>query len=341
MVTGGAGFFGEILTRELVQRGCQVVVFDRERAEFEHPSVVNIVGDVRSAEAIDQALDGRTVGVVFHLAALLAHDTRDDRALWDTNVEGTRHVAEACARHGVGRLVFTSSNCLWGVPLGRPITEEDLANPVDLYGQTKQGAEAILHEYEDRLDVVIIRCPTIISAGRLGLLAILFEFIDDGCRVWVVGDGSNRYQFIHADDLARACLKAAEHGVSAVFNIGSDNVKSLREVYQFVIDQAGGKARVAELPKRLSLLCMRLSYRLGISPLGPYHYKMIAESFIFDTTKIKRELDWSPTLTNEQMLLQAYQAYSLDRQNIESRCDGPAHKKRAKMGLIRLLKWIS
>ena len=67
--------------------------------------------------------------------------------------------------------------------------------------------------------------------------------------MWVVGDGGNRYQFIYAEDLATACLQAMEYGKSDVFNIGSDDVVSLRAVYEAVIRAAGTGARVAELPE--------------------------------------------------------------------------------------------
>ncbi len=83
------------------------------------------------------------------------------------------------------------------------------------------------------------------DSGRLGLLSILFEFIDEGRKVWTVGGGANRYQFIYAQDLADACLKAATHPRSDLFNIGSDNVKTMAETYRYVIEQANTGARVA------------------------------------------------------------------------------------------------
>ena len=86
---------------------------------------------------------------------------------------------------------------------------------------------------------------------------------------------------------------------------------------------------------------MKLAHRLHLSPLGPYHYSMIAESFLFDITRIQQRLGWRPTLTNEQMLLKAYQYYRQNRAEISARTDVSAHRKAAAMGVIRLLKWIS
>jgi UDP-glucose 4-epimerase len=188
---------------------------------------------------------------------------------------------------------------------------------------------------------VVIRCPTILDFGRLGLLSILFEFIDEGRRVWTVGGGKNRYQFIYAKDLANACELGLEFPDSEIFGIGSDDVKSLAEVYKYVVRQAGSKSSVSALPLKLTLAAMRIAYHLGISPLEPYHHKMIAEDFLFDTTKIKSKLGWRPTLTNEQMLWRAYQYYSQNRREIEARTNVSAHRQAAKMGVIRLLKWVS
>ena len=85
----------------------------------------------------------------------------------------------------------------------------------------------------------------------MGLLSILFEFIDEGRKVWVVGGGRNRYQFIYAQDLASACIAAAEFPGSEIFNIGSDDVTPFRDVYGHVISKAG------TAPARAWLRCPR------------------------------------------------------------------------------------
>ena len=124
-------------------------------------------------------------------------------------------------------------------------------------------------------------------------------------------------------------------------SLDTTEVKSFREVYGHVIARAGTGARVASLPKAPTLLAMRLAYALKLSPLGPYQYKMIAEDFVFDTRRIKAELGWRPTLTNEDMLYRAYDYYHRNRREIEGRRGVSAHREAAKMGIIRVLKWIS
>jgi UDP-glucose 4-epimerase len=340
LVTGGAGFFGGIVKRHILEQGHRCISVDLVRDEDDYPNLVKHQFDIRNAPKLRALFEADPIDGVIHCAAVLAHTGADKKFLWTSNVDGTGNVMDAMRRYGVQHMVFTSSNCLWAESMGRPVREDDAPNPAEIYGHSKLAAERVIREYTD-LTAVIIRCPTIIDFGRLGLLAILFEFIHDGRRVWTVGKGSNKYQFIYAGDLTSACMLALDYPTSETFNIGSDDVKSLAATYEYVVHHARSNSRVASLPQRSTLTAMKLAHLLKVSPLGPYHYKMIAEDFIFDTTRIKTRLGWSPTLTNEQMLWRAYQYYSENRSEIEKRRDVSAHRQPAKMGVIRLLKWMS
>jgi UDP-glucose 4-epimerase len=341
LLTGGSGFFGGVLKRRLLAEGYAVTSIDLVADPDRHDALTSIQGDIRDTALLQKLFAEGNFSAVFHVAAMLAHDTIDDNALWTSNVDGTRNIAEACRAHAVPKLVFISTNCLWASNLGHDVREDEPPNPVELYGRSKLAAELLLKAYERDLQVITIRCPTIIDSGRLGLLAILFEFIEDGKKVWVVGDGSNRYQFIYAQDLATACLQTLDYNSSDLFHIGSESVVSLRQVYQAVIDAAGTRAKVASLPKTPTIAAMKLAHKLGVSPLGPYHYRMIAEDFIFDTTRIREKLGWRPTVTNQQMMIEAFRYYASQREEIHARKDVSAHSKPAEMGIIRLLKWIS
>jgi len=341
LITGGSGFFGGILKRRLLAEGHTCHNIDLVADTDSQERLGATQGDIRDYGLLRTIFERGKFDAVFHCAAQLAHDTIDETMLWTSNVDGTRNIANACREFKVPKLVNISTNCLWASNLGHDVVEGEPPNPVELYGKSKLAAEELLKEYERDLQVVTIRCPTIIDSGRLGLLAILFEFIQDGRKVWVVGEGSNRYQFIYAQDLATACVLTLNYSESDLFHIGSENVVSLGQVYQSVIDAAGTKARVAKLPKAPTILAMKLAHKLGVSPLGPYHYRMIAEDFIFATGHIRAKLGWKPTLTNEAMMIEAYRYYAAQRTEIHARKDVSAHSKAAPMGIIRLLKWIS
>jgi len=341
LVTGGSGFFGGVLKRRLLADGYAVTNIDLVADVDRHPALTSVQGDIRDTALLNEIFSKGNFTAVQHVAALLAHDTVDEHDLWTANVDGTGNIAEACRAHTVRQLIFTSTNCLWASNLGHPVREDEQPNPVEVYGRSKWAAEQALKPFEADLNVITIRCPTIIDSGRLGLLAILFEFIQDGKKIWVVGSGGNRYQFIYAQDLATACIQAMDYPHSDVFHIGSENVCSLRDVYEAVIRDAGTHARVAQLPKAPTIAAMKLAHKLGVSPLGPYHYRMIAEDFLFDTTRIRERLGWRPTFTNQQMMIEAYRYYAAQREQIHARKDVSAHSKPAEMGIIRVLKWIS
>jgi len=302
LVTGGSGFFGGVLKRRLLAEGYAVTSLDLFPDPDRHPSLTSIQGDIRDKALLDKTFSRGHFETVFHVAAMLAHDQVDEHALWASNVDGTRNIAEACRTHGVPKLVFTSTNCLWASNLGHQVREDEPPNPIEPYGRSKLAAEQLLHRYEPDLQVV---------------------------------------QFIYAQDLATACLQTLEYSQSDLFNIGSENVASLRQVYEAVIAAAGTHARVASLPKGPTIAAMKLAHKLGVSPLGPYHYRMIAEDFIFDTTRIRQRLGWRPTLTNQQMMIEAFRYYAAQRDEINARKDVSAHSRPARMGIIRLLKWIS
>lgn len=344
LVTGGAGFFGGFLKRRLLDEGFAVTSLDLVRDRDMHPALTSVQGDIRDAALLARLFAAQKFRAVFHCAAALAHEAKSAKTLWTTNVEGTRLVAETAARAGVGKLVFLSTNCLWGRGFTHTVTEDESPAPVEIYGRSKLAAERELDRLRTQhagFDIVTLRCPTIIESGRLGLLAILFEFIADHRTVWMVGNGSNRYQFVAAGDLASACIAALNHPRSELFHVGSDDVPTLRTLYEDLLREAGSRSRLRSLPRRPAIAAMRLAHRLRLSPLGPYHSQMISESFIFDTTRARRELGWQPTLTNQQMMQRAFDYYREHRHEIARRRHVSAHNRATPMGVIRVLKWMS
>ena len=338
LITGGAGFYGSILKKELLKGGDFCVSIDLEKDEYENENFVAIQGDIRDEKLLNKVFSKYNFDAIFHCAALLAHDTKNKKELWSSNVDGTRNIVKYAKKNHCKQIQFISSNCLWGQDFKEKVKEEQEPNPIELYGKSKYEGEKIL--LESGINTVIFRSPTIIDEGRLGLLSLLFEFIDENRKIPIVGDGTNKYQFIYAKDFIQAMKSALNYNKTAIFNIGSDDVKSFNEVYKYVIKKAGSKSKLLHFPKGLMTFAMKVCFMLGISPLGPYQYKMISANFIFDTTKIKKELNFKPTLTNEEMLLKSYMYYHENRKEIESRKDVSAHNKNAKMGVIKLLKWF-
>jgi nucleoside-diphosphate-sugar epimerase len=320
--------------------GDSCVSIDLEHDDFKHQNFSSYQGDINDNKLMTEIFSKYKFDAIFHCAALLAHVKKDIKRLWKSNVNGTENIYKYAINYGVNKIVFISSNCLWAKNFDELVKEEETPEPKEIYGRSKLEGEKILLSQKDKVNSIIFRSPTIMDEGRLGLLGILFEFIDEGRKLPMVGNGKNRYQFIYAKDLAKACKLALKANYSEVFNIGSDDVKSFNEVYQYVIDNSSSKSKLLHFPKLPMILAMKICFWLGISPLGPYQYKMIASSFIFDTQKIKQKLGFVPTLKNEEMLLRAYDFYHKNKKEIHNRKNVSAHNSVAKMGVIKLLKWF-
>ena len=227
LITGGSGFFGRILSRWLAERGFQCTNIDLlVHNEQDTPNIRHVQIDVTDAVQVNRVFKNHHFDAVIHCAAMLPLSDTSKTSLWKTNVQGTCNIAQAAADHAVKKLVFTSTSCLWGQPMGRPVTEADTPHPVDIYGESKWEAEKCLEQFRGRFDYVILRIPLIVDAGRMGLLAILFEFIEEGRSVWVVGRGRNRYHFVLASTikavaflmLARMMSSPCERYISLLFN---------------------------------------------------------------------------------------------------------------------------
>jgi UDP-glucose 4-epimerase len=341
LVTGGSGFFGDYFVDTVLRRGASVINVDIVPSDRRHERLQHHLLDIQNQPALTKVFSSASrIDAVFHFAALLAHGPITIEDMYGVNVQGTQNLLDLSKQHDVRNMVFTSTNCLWGKPAGRPIAEAEPPEPCEEYGRAKLAAEGVLLA-DATVAAAIVRTPTIIQAGRLGLLAILFEFIDEGRKVWAVGGGQNRYQFIAAKDLAEACILASTIGKTELFNVGSAEVPTLRESYEYVIRSSGSRSRVATIPTWLAVQAMKLAHLLHVSPLGPYHWRMIAESFCFDTSKAERELGWRPTLGNNEILLDAYLYYRQQKNEIRNRSNVSAHRKATPMGVIKILKWLS
>ena len=182
------------------------------------------------------------------------------------NVGGTAQMLVAARAAGVAKVVHTSSSAVFGIPEHNPVTEDAPCRPLEAYGRAKLQAELLCHEAAaSGLDVTIVRPRTILGHGRLGIIALLFDFVADGAPVFVLGDGSNRYQLVHAADLADACLRAGDRAGPSVYNIGAAEFGTMRETLQALVDHAATGSRVRSLPVAPARLAMRRARGSSVS----------------------------------------------------------------------------
>jgi nucleoside-diphosphate-sugar epimerase len=337
LVTGGSGYFGEILVDRAVAQGDRVRSFDVNPPSARADSVEYVRGDVRDRAAIRAACDG--VDVVLHNVAQVPL-ARDRDLFRSVNVVGTADLLVAARDAGVTKVVHTSSSAVFGIPDANPVTEETPCRPLEAYGRAKLEAELLCRDaVASGLDVTIIRPRTILGHGRLGIMAVLFEFVADGAPVFVLDDGDNRYQFVHASDLADACLRAAAHEGPAIYNVGAVEFGTMRETLQALVDHAGTGSRVRSLPTGPARIAMRALAGFGLAPFAPYHWLLYGESLWFDVTRARTELGWEPKHSNASMIIESYEWFLAHRDELES-SDRSHHQSPVRPGLLRVLKRV-
>ena len=336
LVTGGAGYFGSLLCGKLRQHGYGIRIFDLHRPDDARSGDEVIQGDICDRVAVARACEG--VDVVFHNVAQVPL-AKDKGLFWSVNCEGTRNTLEASAAQNVKKVVYTSSSAIYGIPKFNPVTEETVPNPMEEYGKAKLAGEALCHEYaRRRLDVSIIRPRTIMGHGRLGIFQILFEWIYRGKNIPVLNGGKNMYQFVHADDLAEACLLASKVDGPQTYNCGATEFGTMREVLENLCRHAGTGSRVKSLPMWMVIPAMKVSSSLGISPLADYHSLMYGRSMYFDVRKACTELGWNPRYSNDAMFRQSYQWYLQHRTSVlQSSRSSSHHRSAVKEGALAIL----
>jgi nucleoside-diphosphate-sugar epimerase len=337
VVTGGAGYFGTLLVARLREAGLRVRIFDVNEAEEKPADVEMIRGDIRDASALRRAVEG--AAVIHHNVAMVPL-AKDKGAFWSVNRDGTRNLLEAALAAGTRKVVHMSSSAVFGAPDRNPVDDATVPRPQEDYGRAKLAAEDLCNEYAGRgLDVTIIRPRTIMGHGRLGIMQILFEWIRQGKNVPVLDTGDNLYQFVHADDLADACIKAAGRPGKATYNVGAANFCTMRETLEGLVRHAGTGSRVVGVPSAPAIAMMKLTSRAGLSPLGPYHSLMYGRAMYFDLERTKRELGWAPRFGNVEMFCDSYDWYLRHREEVLRRRGASHHRSPVRQGVLRAVSW--
>jgi nucleoside-diphosphate-sugar epimerase len=339
-ISGGAGFLGLHLARRLLAEGHEVRSLDLVPLDEPGLDVQEVRGDIRDEAAARELVDGARI--LIHAAAALP--IRGGRGeIRSVNVDGTLNLLSAASLAGVRRVVFISSTAVYGVPEKHPIEEDDPLDGVGNYGESKIEAEEVCRAFMRRgLDCVIIRPKTFIGPERLGVFEILFDWIREGRRIYVLGDGSNRYQLLAVDDLVDAIVRSASRraAAGATINVGAKEFGTVRSDLQALIDHAGSLSRITPIPVRPAELVLRGLELARLSPLVEWHYKTAHRDSFVDVSRAEELLGWKPRLSNAEALIETYDWYLAHRDEVGSEA-GVTHRVPWDQRALGLLKRIS
>jgi len=255
LVIGGAGFIGSHVVAELLKTDVErVIIYDNfARGKFSNIgtylqdsrcSLYPKGGDIRDVDVLNDAMQG--VDGVVHLAAMwLLHCKDFPRTAFNVNIEGTFNVLEACVNNNIQRLIYSSSASVYGDAVQVPMTEEHPFNNRNFYGATKIAGEAMARAFHDRygLSYVGLRYMNVYgphqdqTAAYTGVIPIMLNKIDANEAPIINGDGSQAYDFVSVQDVARCNVLALQAEVTDQFyNVGTGVQTSIRELCDLILE---------------------------------------------------------------------------------------------------------
>jgi UDP-glucose 4-epimerase len=278
LVTGGAGYIGSHVVRQLVERGERVIVLDNLSSGFREAllGVDFVLGDVGDRDLVEALLREHGITTVLHFAAhtIVPESVRDPLKYYGNNTCATRALLTSCAAAGVREFVFSSTAAVYGMPESGEASEDTPTVPINPYGMSKLMSEHMLRDLSAASSMrhVILRYFNVAGCdpgGRIGqstrnatlLIKVACEHaVGRRDRLSVFGtdyataDGTCIRDYIHVDDLAGAHLGALDHlrdgGASSTLNCGYGHGYSVREVIDAVERASGTRLNVVEEPRR-------------------------------------------------------------------------------------------
>ncbi|MBL7734139.1 MAG: NAD-dependent epimerase/dehydratase family protein [Chitinophagaceae bacterium] len=312
LVIGGAGFIGSFVVRELLKHQVkEVVIYDN----FARGKMSNIEdclkdprchlyengGDVRDIDLLDDAMKG--VDYVFHLAAMwLLHCKDYPRTAFTVNIEGTFNVLEACVKNKVKKLIYSSSASVYGDAVEIPMTENHPYNNKNFYGATKISGEAMCTAFNDRygLEVIGLRYMNVYGPGQdqtavyTGVVPIMLNKIDANEPPVINGDGSQAYDFIYVEDVAKCNINALTSDTPfGFYNVGTGIQTSIRDLCDTILRLTKSGLKVIYKPYSADDARALVKNRIG-SPVKSENE--IGFKYEYDLeTGLRRLIDWRKT----------------------------------------------
>lgn len=340
-ITGGAGFLGYHLANQLKDKFDEIFLIDIEEIDpKEYPENAKFFEvDVRDKDSLEKIL--KDVDLVIHGAAALPLWKKED--IFSTNVEGTKNVLDIALKYKIERVVFVSSTAVYGIPKKHPIYEDDPLIGVGPYGESKIIAENICKEYRKKgLIVPIVRPKTFIGTGRMGVFGILYDWVKDGKRIPLIGNGKNRYQLLEVEDLVDAIylmLTLPADVVNDTFNIGAKEFGTVYEDVKALCDYAGTGAKPLPTPSWLVKPILEILWTLRLSPLYKWVYGTADKDSFVSIEKAEKKLGWKPKYSNAQALIRSYKWF-LEHYDEVMKEIGIKHRTLWKQGALKIIKWI-
>ncbi len=303
LVTGATGHIGNVLVRELIERGESVRAFvlpGEDLGPIKEMGVEVVYGNVLDKESLLRAFEG--INNVFHLAGIISISAGNEDLVHQVNVEGTRNVIEAAMHSGVKRFIYTSSiHAFKRIPHGTTINENTPIDPAEnLAAYDKSKAEAtilVLNKVKEGLPAVIA-CPTGVIGPYDFQKSELGELMIDWMRNKVNLGTTGSYDFVDVRDVAEGLILARDHGKVGQLYILSGHLMRISDLWKLTKELLSFKSTYINIPTGLAKVAAFFAkYYYSISKSKPkltkYSIETLNSNAVISNSKAKSELGYS------------------------------------------------
>ena len=299
LVTGSSGYLGSQVVAEIAARSdLAVVALDVREPARRLPGVVYETADIRAPE-VDAIVGRHRPQVVVHLASIVTPGKKSNREFeYSVDVEGTRNLLEACVRHGVRRVIVSSSGAAYGYHADNPqwLHESDpvRGNQSFAYSWHKRLVEEMLADYrakQPQLEQVIFRIGTILGASVHNQITDLFE----KPRLIAIRGSDSPFVFIHDQDVVGAIAHGIDSKATGIFNVAGDGKLSIFEIAARL-----GK-RCVVLPAPLLQAALWLLKKLGLTQYGPEQIDFLRYRPVLANHRLKEAFGYVPKLSSAEV----------------------------------------
>ena len=303
LITGGGGYLGSQLVARLAalpedQRPYAIVSHDVREPKERLPNVVYAIADIRRPEMAEIIADHQ-IDTVVHLAAIMPSGKAQTRAFeHDVDVNGTRNLLDACVKHGVKRIVVSSSGAAYGYHVDNaPWLTEDMpvrGNEVFAYSHHKRLVEEMLADYRTQhpaLQQVVLRIGTILGPTVHNQITDMFE----KPRLLTIRGSDSPFVFIWDQDVVGIVLRAISEGPAGIYNVAGDGALTIHEIAQRM-----GK-KTWKIPAWALQTALRILKPLGLTQYGPEQLDFLRYRPVLLNTKLKQVFGYTPTYTSAQV----------------------------------------
>lgn len=263
LVTGGAGFIGSHLIKELQKHSAEIVILDNFSTGSKKnlpPQVEIFEADICDESAVAKVLAAGKFEAIVHLAGqtTVAESIKNPQLDAQINILGTINLLEAARRYPVKKIIFASTAAVYGNSAELPIKENQPTKPMSFYALSKLSAENYFKLYQKFFGVnyVILRFANVYgerqsSQNEGGVISIFAQQVSAGEKLKIFGDGEQTRDFIHAADIARAIFQAlTTQNDNEIFNVSTQTSTTLNELVAAFEKVSGRKILVEYEPAR-------------------------------------------------------------------------------------------